>query len=133
MVQRIYQVDAFTDEVFKGNPAAVIPLEHWLEDDLMQKVAMENNLSETAFFVKGGNLQIPPTADSPDAHSYLTEDATNNIVTSQSELSEQITSPSGRPGGAGFSYYLRWFTKIISITSIWRTMSFCRNCSWSNI
>ena len=48
----IYQVDAFADAVFKGNPAAVIPLEHWLEDSLMQQIAMENNLSETVFFVK---------------------------------------------------------------------------------
>lgn len=48
----IYQVDAFTKEVFKGNPAAVCPLEEWLEADLMQRIALENNLSETAFFVK---------------------------------------------------------------------------------
>ncbi len=47
----IYQVDAFTDVLFKGNPAAVIPLNDWLEDQLMQKIAAENNLSETAFFV----------------------------------------------------------------------------------
>ena len=48
----IYQVDAFAEKVFQGNPAAVIPLEDWIEDGLMQKIAMENNLSETAFFVK---------------------------------------------------------------------------------
>jgi len=48
----IYQVDAFADKVFKGNPAAVVPLENWIEDDLMQTIAAENNLSETAFFVK---------------------------------------------------------------------------------
>lgn len=48
----IYQVDAFTDKLFRGNPAAVVPLEHWLEDETMQQIAMENNLSETAFFVK---------------------------------------------------------------------------------
>ncbi|HVG40887.1 MAG TPA: PhzF family phenazine biosynthesis protein [Chitinophagaceae bacterium] len=47
----IYQVDAFTEKVFGGNPAAVIPLEQWLDDELMQQIAMENNLSETAFFV----------------------------------------------------------------------------------
>lgn len=52
MILSIYQVDAFTEKVFQGNPAAVVPLEDWLEDDLMQKIAMENNLSETAFFVK---------------------------------------------------------------------------------
>ncbi len=54
MKQIIYQVDAFTEEVFKGNPAAVCPLKSWLKDDLMQKIAMENNLSETAFFIKDG-------------------------------------------------------------------------------
>ncbi len=47
----VYQVDAFADEVFKGNPAAVIPLKEWLPGELMQKIAMENNLSETVFFV----------------------------------------------------------------------------------
>ncbi len=51
----IYQVDAFADEVFSGNPAAVCPLDNWLDDDIMQKIAMENNLSETAFFVKEKN------------------------------------------------------------------------------
>jgi PhzF family phenazine biosynthesis protein len=49
----MYQVDAFTSTVFGGNPAAVCPLEHWLPDDLMQAIACENNLSETAFFVRG--------------------------------------------------------------------------------
>jgi PhzF family phenazine biosynthesis protein len=48
----IYQVDAFTNKVFGGNPAAICPLEEWLDADLMQKIALENNLSETAYFVK---------------------------------------------------------------------------------
>ena len=52
MAQKIYQVDAFTDRLFSGNPAAVCPLEEWLSEDIMQKIAMENNLSETAFYVK---------------------------------------------------------------------------------
>ena len=47
----IYQVDAFASEVFKGNPAAVCPLKEWLPDEVMQKIAQENNLSETAFFI----------------------------------------------------------------------------------
>jgi len=51
----IYQVDAFAEKVFQGNPAAVVPLENWIDEDLMQKTAMENNLSETAFFVKTDN------------------------------------------------------------------------------
>ena len=48
---RIFQVAAFTDQSFGGNPAAVIPLDEWIDDSLMQKIAAENNLSETAFFV----------------------------------------------------------------------------------
>lgn len=47
----LYQVDAFTNTLFGGNPAAVIPLEKWIDESLMQKLALENNLSETAFFV----------------------------------------------------------------------------------
>ena len=47
----LYQVDAFTSKAFGGNPAAVCPLDAWLGDDVMQSVALENNLSETAFFV----------------------------------------------------------------------------------
>jgi predicted PhzF superfamily epimerase YddE/YHI9 len=48
----IYQVDAFAKEIFQGNPAAVIPLKEWLPDDLLQRIAMENNLSETAYIVE---------------------------------------------------------------------------------
>lgn len=55
----IYQVDAFASEPFEGNPAAVCPLDEWLSDDLMQNIAMENNLSETAFFVEqDGNYRL---------------------------------------------------------------------------
>lgn len=49
---KIYQVDAFADQVFSGNPAAVCPLDDWLEDKVMLKIAAENNLSETAFYVE---------------------------------------------------------------------------------
>lgn len=52
MVYPIYTVDAFTDHVFGGNPAAVCPLQEWLPTETMQQLANENNLSETAFFVK---------------------------------------------------------------------------------
>lgn len=51
----IFQVDAFTDKAFGGNPAAVCPLEYWLPDDTMQAIAEENNLSETAFIVNRGD------------------------------------------------------------------------------
>jgi len=49
----IFQADAFAEDLFCGNPAAVIPLPDWLPDRIMQNIAMENNLSETAFFVPG--------------------------------------------------------------------------------
>lgn len=48
----IYQIDTFTKNIFEGNPATVCPLKNWISDDLMQKIAFENNLSETAFFVQ---------------------------------------------------------------------------------
>jgi PhzF family phenazine biosynthesis protein len=52
MKTSIYQVDAFTSEVFSGNPAAVCILESWINDNLLQSIASENNLSETAFLVR---------------------------------------------------------------------------------
>lgn len=51
----IYQIDAFTDKPFKGNPAAICPLEAWLNDEILQNIAAENNLSETAFLVRNHN------------------------------------------------------------------------------
>jgi PhzF family phenazine biosynthesis protein len=57
MIVRIplYQIDAFTGRLFAGNPAAVCPLKEWLEDQQLQAIAVENNLSETAFFVPCGD------------------------------------------------------------------------------
>ena len=54
MKLEIFQVDAFTSKPFGGNPAAVVPLESWLTDETMLQIAAENNLAETAFFVKNG-------------------------------------------------------------------------------
>ena len=51
----IFQIDAFAENLFKGNPAAVVHLEEWLPDELLQKIAQENNLSETAYFIKQGD------------------------------------------------------------------------------
>ena len=55
MKQKIYQVDAFAEKLFSDNPAAVCPLDQWPEDSLMQQIAMENNLAETAFYVNNGD------------------------------------------------------------------------------
>lgn len=63
----IYHVDAFTDKLFYGNPAAVIPLREWLPDATMQLIAMENNLSETAFFVP----HTPDQMKSTGAHYHI--------------------------------------------------------------
>ncbi|WP_455212579.1 PhzF family phenazine biosynthesis protein [Kaarinaea lacus] len=51
----LYQVDAFSSNIFSGNPAAICPLENWLEDSVLQAIAEENNLSETAFFIPQNN------------------------------------------------------------------------------
>ena len=51
----IYQVDAFASKLFRGNPAAVCPLEEWLPDEILQNIAAENNLSETAYYVRQGD------------------------------------------------------------------------------
>ncbi len=53
---KLYQIDTFTKNPFKGNPAGVCPLEEWLTDETMQNIAFENNLPETAFYVKKGSL-----------------------------------------------------------------------------
>ena len=50
----IFQIDAFTEKVFIGNPACVVPLENWLEDNILLKIAQENAVAETAFFVRKG-------------------------------------------------------------------------------
>ncbi len=55
----IFQVDAFSQDVFGGNPAAVVPLDNWIDEHIMQQIASENNLSETAFFTgNNGNYHI---------------------------------------------------------------------------
>jgi len=55
MKLKIYQADAFAASLFKGNPAAVVPLTEWLPDETLQQIAAENNLSETAFFIPEGD------------------------------------------------------------------------------
>lgn len=52
----VYLISAFSSKIFSGNPAAVCPLKHWIDDDLMQAIAKENNVSETAFFIQSGDI-----------------------------------------------------------------------------
>lgn len=92
---RIVQIDAFADAPFTGNPAAVMPLERWLDDDLMQAVAQENNLSETAFylpdetgesdyelrwFTPGLEIALCGHATLATGHLILSEDANRDSV-----------------------------------------------------
>ena len=58
MLQKLFQIDAFTDQLYSGNPAAVCILENWIDDSIMQKIARENNLAETAFAVRDGSQYI---------------------------------------------------------------------------
>jgi PhzF family phenazine biosynthesis protein len=73
---KIYQADAFTNRVFKGNPAAIVPLEKWLNAETMQKIAAENNLSETAFFVKNEDGSFQIRWFTPQTEVYLCGHAT---------------------------------------------------------
>lgn len=82
---KMYQADAFTDRLFAGNPAAVLFLESWLDDALMQNIALENNLAETAFVIRNGEgfdiRWFTPSHEAPfcghatlaTAHILLTE------------------------------------------------------------
>lgn len=55
MKLELYQIDSFTDKIFQGNPACVVPLDNWLSDDLLLKITKENAVAETAFFVNNGD------------------------------------------------------------------------------
>ncbi len=88
----IYQVDAFTSEVFSGNPAAVCMLDSWIDDKLLQSIAAENNLSETAFLVKnedGFDLRwfTPTTEVALCGHATL---ASAYVLFANHELPEKI-------------------------------------------
>ena len=87
MTLPLYWIDAFADRAFTGNPAAVVPLAAWLEDDLLQKIAFENGLAETAFFVPA---QPPP--------------ASSTVASAKAEAS----APAAR-------FHLRWFTPAVEV------------------
>lgn len=90
----LFQVDAFTNVLFKGNPAAVCPLERWISDELMQEIAGENNLSETVFFVKkSGYFEIrwfTPTSEI-DLCGHATLAAAHIIFSELNYTEEKIT------------------------------------------
>ena len=104
MKLEIFQVDAFTSKPFGGNPAAVVPLTEWLPDETMMKIAAENNLSETAFFVKeDGNYHIrwfTPTLEvNLCGHATL---ASSHVIFNELKLQdESIRFRSDRSGELG--------------------------------
>ncbi len=73
---KMWQVDAFAAKPFEGNPAAIVPLDAWIADDSMQKIANENNLAETAFFVKTGEGQYHLRWFTPESEVDLCGHAT---------------------------------------------------------
>lgn len=104
MKLQIFQVDAFTSRPFAGNPAAVVPLDAWLPDEVMQNIAAENNLAETAFFVKNGdgyNLRwfTPKVEVNLCGHATL---ASAHVIFNELKLeSETIKFHSHRSGPLG--------------------------------
>ncbi len=102
----IFQVDAFTSMPFGGNPAAVVPLTDWLSDDVMLQIAAENNLSETAFFVKDGERYhirwFTPTIEvNLCGHATL---ATAHVIFNELKLEDEIIRfHSDRSGKLGVS------------------------------
>lgn len=89
---KLYQVDAFASRTFEGNPAAVCPLENWLDDALLQAIAEENNLSETAFFVpseKGFKLRWFTSVKEIDLCGHATL-ATAHVIFGKLGYSKQV-------------------------------------------
>jgi PhzF family phenazine biosynthesis protein len=90
----LYQVDAFASSIFAGNPAAVCPLDEWLPDKTMQNIAAENNLSETAFFVRaqdGFDLRWFTPAVEVDLCGHATLASAYVLYEHLGEKSEQLT------------------------------------------
>lgn len=98
---KIYQVDAFTDKLFGGNPAAVCILDNWLSDALMQSIGAENNLAETAFIVKNGagyDIRWFTPAVEVDLCGHATLAAAHIVFTCLGHQSDEIVFYSHRSG-----------------------------------
>ena len=104
MKLEIFQVDAFTSKPFGGNPAAVVPLTEWLADKVMMNIAAENNLAETAFFIKNGDQYdirwfTPRVEVNLCGHATL---ATADVIFNELKLEDsQIKFHSHRSGELG--------------------------------
>lgn len=101
----LHQIDAFADRPFTGNPAAVMPLEAWLPDELMQAIAAENNLAETAFLVKeprGWHLRWFTPATEVDLCGHATLASAHLVMTELEPGLDHLTFQS-RSGELGVS------------------------------
>lgn len=108
----IYQVDAFTNTIFKGNPAAICPLENWISEEKMQSIAEENNLSETAFFVRESNSYkikwFTPTSEIDlCGHATL---AAAHIIFSEFQFSENLIEFNSNSGKLTVEKKGDWYT-----------------------
>lgn len=113
MKYKLYQVDAFTDKLFGGNPAAVCPLAEWLSDDILQKIAMENNLAETAFYVgQDDRYEIrwfTPKVE-VDLCGHATLAAAFILFNREGHSSDAINFYSPRSGNLNVSRHSDWLT-----------------------
>lgn len=90
----MYQIDAFTETLFHGNPAAVVPLDAWLPDELMQAIAEENNLAETAFYVHAGDgyhIRWFTTVCEVDLCGHATLAAAHALFHHEGYIGERVT------------------------------------------
>ncbi|MBT3659149.1 MAG: PhzF family phenazine biosynthesis protein [Rhodospirillaceae bacterium] len=102
----IYQIDAFTDKAFGGNPAAVCPLDAWLADETMQAIAFENNLSETAFYVANDTGGYDLRWFTPAAEVDLCGHAT--LATGSLILEKLTPDAEGVKGTSNNALFRRW-------------------------
>ncbi|MCL4164120.1 UNVERIFIED_CONTAM: hypothetical protein GTU68_029536, partial [Idotea baltica] len=88
----LFQIDAFASQIFEGNPAAVVPLTEWLPDELMQRIAMENQLSETAFFFpEKVESESAVKALQPDLRKLTNQERRGLIVTAKGESADIVS------------------------------------------
>jgi PhzF family phenazine biosynthesis protein len=113
MKYKLYQVDAFTDKLFGGNPAAVCPLAEWLRDDILQNIAMENNLAETAFYVRQDDQYIirwfTPKVE-VDLCGHATLAAAFVLFNCENHVGDFINFYSPRSGKLSVSKHSDWLT-----------------------
>lgn len=139
---KIYQVDAFAAALFQGNPAAVVPLLEWLPDGVMQHIAMENNLAETAFIVPRAALAGSGGVPGSGALAGQGDVSGSGALAGQEDVSgsgalagrgdvlepgtlagsgrmsgsgKDLSGPEANPSDGGYDYMIRWFTPTVEV------------------